>query len=98
MTRWVNLGPGFDSEDPLWKIHVYGRPVCRPERLDDLVASPRLYFEEQAPDWFEELRDRNLSYLKDEQYKKDGLFEEYPFEYPLNPSTWHISYKEPSKL
>lgn len=24
MTRWVNLGPGRDKEDPLWKIHIYG--------------------------------------------------------------------------
>lgn len=71
MTRWVSLGPVLTTEDPLWKAHVYG-PRERRARLDaeHLAHSPRLCFEGEAPESFEDLRSRNLSYLKDHHYKR----------------------------
>lgn len=95
MTRWVNLGPGLTQEDPLWKTHVsWPDPPCWKLDGDDpehfLTESPRLCFEDMAPQSFEDLRSRNLSYLRDQQYKKV-----MPFIAGLN--LWHISYKEPSK-
>ncbi|KAJ5639751.1 uncharacterized protein N7484_007613 [Penicillium longicatenatum] len=62
MTRWVNLGPGGDKEDPLWKIHLHGS-FAFPERLEDslITQSPRVCFEDMAPLSFEDLRSRNLS-------------------------------------
>lgn len=97
MTRWINLGPGLTKQDPLWNAHLI-RPAFLRERLDRdhpeqflTAQSPRLCFEETAPQSFEELRSRNLSYLKDQQYK-NGL----PF-IAGEPNFWYISYKEPSK-
>lgn len=92
MTRWVSLGPGLTKEDPLWKTHVR-MPLGRRAQVDwddpSFVAhSPRLCFEDEASEPFEDLRSRNLSYLNDRQYKRA-----MPCIAQLN--LWHISYTEP---
>lgn len=91
MTRWLNLGPGLTKEDPLWKTHVLGGIPRRRLDEDDLEESPRLCFEDMAPQSFEDLRSRNLSYLRDQQYKNVMPF------IAAGLNVWYISYKEPSK-
>lgn len=93
MTRWVNLGPGRDKEDPLWKIHIHDS-YAFPEQLEDslITQSPRVCFEDMAPLSFEDLRSRNLSYLCNERYKKGKPFVRQ------ERGVYHISYKEPSKI
>lgn len=98
MTRWVNLGPGLTDQDPLWKAHVCfpmgpgGRLGGHYDPEPILGAqSPRLCFEDTASQSFEDLRSRNLSYLRDQQYKKVMPFT------AAGRNVWHISYKEPSK-
>lgn len=93
MTRWVNLGPGLDPEDPLWKIRVFWSSTRRPEQLplSMMTDSPRLCFENQSPESFEKLRVRNLSYLTEGQYRKKKLLVR------LNPWAWYIPYKEPPR-
>lgn len=92
MTRWVNLGTGQDREDPLWKIHTFD-PKNPPAALDDSLTtqSPRACFEDMTSLSFEDLRSRNLSYLRDRDYKKGKPFVREGKNY------YHISYKEPSK-
>lgn len=95
MTRWVNLGPGIHGEDPLWKIHIF---TCNnrtiPYELPSwlILRSPRTCFENTASLSFEDLRSRNISYLRGDLYKKGGSFA-----FERTDSVWHISYKEPSK-
>ena len=52
---------------------------------------PRLCFEEMAPQSFEDLRSRNLSYLESQQFKNGKPFTK------AGGNRWHIAYKEPSK-
>lgn len=72
MTIWVNLGPCLTKEVLLWKTHVWF-PSSPRARLDEddtehlLTTIPRLCFEDKAPQSFEDLQSRNLSYLKDQQ-------------------------------
>lgn len=94
MTRWVNLGSGLDEEDPLWKVHVFhsyesARVDPLPRRL--MVYSPRLGFEIQSIESFEQLKSRNLYFLREDRYKKGE-----PFVKECR-RLWHISYKEPPK-
>jgi hypothetical protein len=77
MTRWVNLGPGLDREDPLWKIHTYHTSTRSfPKRLHDslITHSPRKCFEDMGSLSFEDLRSRNISYLRGDQYEKGRPF------------------------
>lgn len=94
MTRWVNLGRGVEADDPLWKIHIFqaydtARVDPLPRRL--MVSSPRLCFEVQSPESFEQLKSRNLYFLRESRYKKGKPFVKEVC------GLWHISYKEPSK-
>lgn len=97
MTRWINLGPGLDHEDPLWKIHTNGCPEDRRQKIDksQKSESPRICFEEVASESFEELQARNLSYLEGNRFQKgkpfriDDTHRKKPF--------WYIAYKDPSR-
>jgi hypothetical protein len=93
MTRWVNLGPGLDHEDPLWRICVGWSSAPRPKQLPQsmMTKSPRLCYENQSPESFEELRTRNLSYLTKGRYRKGKPLVR------LGQWLWYIPYKEPSK-
>ncbi|CAG7949319.1 unnamed protein product [Penicillium nalgiovense] len=86
MTRWLNLGPGLTKDDLFWKSHVW---LGRPDR-DGSKRSPRLWFEDMASQSFEDLRSLNLSYLRNEQYKK-------VMSVIAGRNVWYISYKKPSK-
>ncbi|KAJ5486591.1 hypothetical protein N7530_000891 [Penicillium desertorum] len=86
MTRWLNLGPGLTKDDLLWKGHVW----LGPPDGDGSKRSPRLWFEDMAPQSFEDLRSLNLSYLRDEQY--ENVMSVIP-----GRNIWYISYKQPSK-
>lgn len=88
MTRWFNLGNGADHNDPLWRAHSYG--CTEGPNIPQNLRSARLCFEDQAPETFDRLRERNLSYLKGAKYKKG-----YPF-VKNSRDLWHISYKDPS--
>lgn len=93
MTRWINLGQGLDYEDPLWRIRAAWCLGCRPEKLPHsmMTESPRLCFESQSPESFEELCSRNLFYLTKDRYKMGKPFVWEP------PRFWYIPYKEPPK-
>lgn len=96
MTRWVNLGPCLTKEDLLWKTHVWfpGYPRARLDEDDSedlLTRIPRLCFEEKAPQSFEDLQSRNLSYLRDQQHKNVMPF------IAAGINVWYMSYKDPSK-
>ncbi|KAJ5930918.1 hypothetical protein N7466_006411 [Penicillium verhagenii] len=69
ITRWVNLGLGLTQNDILWRNHVYSSPGYKSPLPDHLVTNPRFCFEDKASESFEELRSRNLSYLRDDRYK-----------------------------
>lgn len=95
MTRWINLGSGIHRDDPLWKIHVFTcndgtMPYELPISL--MLQSPRTCFENTTSLSFEDLRSRNISYLRDDRYKKGGAFVS-----DKANALWHMSYKEPSK-
>lgn len=99
MTRWVNLGPGLTQEDLMWRTPVYSFMGGSRRRFDrdalealphiPTTRSPRLYFEDIAPQPLQNLRSRNLSYLKDQQYT-------IVMPFLAVGNFWHISYKEPS--
>jgi hypothetical protein len=94
MTRWLNLGPGLDEEDPLWKSHTYSTDVHRLHCGFDPDYSveeqcPTCRFEETAPLSFRDLRLRNLSYLRDKQYRRT-------MRYAYGSDTWHSPFREPS--
>ncbi|CAG8895312.1 unnamed protein product [Penicillium egyptiacum] len=69
LTTWINLGPGLTPDDPRWKIHSCEN---RGVTLDpnDRTDSPRVSFENASPRLLGALLSRNLSYLKDQQYRK----------------------------
>lgn len=80
ITRWVNLGPGLDEKDPLWKSHASAlkshRRYCgfipnHPHEAQD----PKECFEEATSQSIKDLRLRNLSYLKDGGYRKIMRYE-----------------------
>lgn len=93
MTRWVNLGPGLDHEDPLWRICVGWSSAPRPEQLPQsmMTKSSRLCYENQSPEPLEELRFSNLSYLTEGKYTKEKPL------VSLGPWLWYIPYKYHSK-
>lgn len=75
ITRWLNLGPGLDQQDPLWKNHTRTNDVApRYSGFDPNYSveaqDPRLRFEETVSRPFEDLRLRNLSYLRDDRYRR----------------------------
>lgn len=96
MTRWVNLGPGLAKDDLLWKTHVRFTEYPRP-RLDEndterlVMGVPRFCFEDMAPQSFEDLQSRNLSYLRDQKYKTPMPF------IAAGLNVWYMSCKEPPK-
>lgn len=71
LTTWINLGPGLTPDDPRWKVLSV---ACRDEGvtlgLNDQKPSPRACFEKASPRSLEALRSCNLSYLKDQRFKK----------------------------
>lgn len=88
LTRWVNLGPGLNPEDPRWKIHVNStssRPTELPTALK--AQNPRFCFEQTALQSYEDLFSQNDSYLKDNQYQNNELF------IPAGEDTWYIPHK-----
>jgi hypothetical protein len=94
MTRWLNLGPGLDDEDPLWKSHTYSPHARRlhygfdPDySVEEQCTTCR--FEETAPLSFRDLRLRNISYLRDKQYRRI-------MRYAYGRNTWHSPFREPS--
>ncbi|CRL30144.1 Cyclin-like F-box [Penicillium camemberti] len=94
LTRWVNLGPGLTQDDILWNTQVIAPYSDSWIDLDDprhLLTSPRLCFEEMAPQSFEDLRSRNLSHLENQQFKNGKPFTK------AGGNRWYIAYKEPSK-
>lgn len=96
MTRWINVGAGIDRDDPLWKIHswAFDHATMRDKLPSSLkLQSPRKCFESTASLSFQDLRSRNISYLRDDRYKKGK-----PFDYEKELCFWHISYKEPSEF
>lgn len=96
LTRWINLGRGLTQEDPLWDTRVRMSASWLPRRFNGVAAgippthNPRSCFEDMTPQSLEDLRSRNLSHLKDQQYKVAMSFHE-------SKQLWHISYKEPPK-
>lgn len=92
MTRWINLGTGVDHRDPLWNVHAWRASKLPAPRLPKsmTVESPYRGFEPLASETFQTLRARNLSYLKEKQYKKGKHFVR------LGQSLWYISYQDPS--
>ena len=71
LTTWMNLGPGLTPDDPRWRIHSRGYEN-RGVTLDpnDRTGSPRVSFENVSPLSLGALLSRNLSYLKDQRYRK----------------------------
>lgn len=97
MTRWAYPGSGPTRRDPAWMSHLTLAYIPDERLLDGLDLSrhlpkaqkARLRFEKSAPQSFEEIRSRNLSYLKDQEYKRIMPFN-------ARDSFWHIQYKDPS--
>ena len=94
MTRWINLGPGLDHEDPLWRIRVSWSSAPRPEQLPQsmMTKNPRFCYENQDPGPLERLQIRNLSYLTKGKYQKPK-----PFIRLNRVMGWYIPYQELSK-
>ncbi|KAJ5611606.1 hypothetical protein N7528_008711 [Penicillium herquei] len=99
MTRWVNLGCGLTQDDILWSTHV-DSIRARIERVPDyLHTTPRLCFEDIAPETFEELRARNLCSLRNKKFHRSQQYQ------TVMSSTcgyaggyvWYIWYKVPSR-
>ncbi|CAG8909115.1 unnamed protein product [Penicillium egyptiacum] len=71
LTTWINLGPGLTPDDPRWLVHCcsweLNRVTLDPNHRKD---SPRVCFENVSPRSLEALRSCNLSYLKDQRYKR----------------------------
>lgn len=74
ITRWFNLGDGLSPYDPRWKRHAESADrvhtgKVRPSPCDG-KTSPQVCFENASLRPLEALRSCNLSYLKDQRYKK----------------------------
>ncbi|KAJ5148945.1 hypothetical protein N7448_000523 [Penicillium atrosanguineum] len=71
LTTWINLDPGLTLDDPRWKFHGKSSRLTKvtldPNERKD---SPRVYFEIVSSRSLAALRSCNLSYLRDQQYKK----------------------------
>lgn len=88
LTTWINLGPGLTPDDPRWIIHS-----CSHENRDvtldpnDCTGSPRVSFENVSPLSLGALLSRNLSYLKDQRYRKvmRPVYQYYP-----NEGLWYL--------
>lgn len=75
MTRWLNLGPGLGHDDPLWRVHIDNcEGPAEPLHNSITVKNSRLFFEGLTSEPFEELRSRNLSYLRGRQYENGKQF------------------------
>lgn len=95
ITRWVNLGRGLTPDHPMWKIHACfpagGHGLLDRGDPEHFLQSPRICFEDMATQSIDDLRSRNLSYLRDQQYKRVMPFTAAELD------VWHISYTEPWK-
>ena len=94
LTKWFNLGPGQDEEDLLWKTHsLILHPVDPHCGFDPNYSvseqCARRHFEEAVSQSFEELRVRNMSYLKDKEYTR-------VMRYVRNRKAWYSPFREPS--
>lgn len=92
ITRWVNLGPGFDQKCLFWKPHVVSSRlwyIAFDPAYSVQEQSPKQRFEETAPQSFRELRHRNIAYLKDKEYRRI-------MRYSRNWGVWHSPFREPS--
>lgn len=88
MTRWIHLGCGLIPEDPLWNKHTW-QPLCGIHQTNIMEnacpgRSPRLCYEQRAPQSFKDLRSRNRYYLRNQRYKYEEPFRE------AGPSFWEI--------
>lgn len=74
ITTWFNLGDGLSPDDPRWKRHAglaYPLHTSKVGRSPwNVKNTPRVFFENASPRSLAALRDCNLSYLKNERYKK----------------------------
>ena len=88
LTTWINLGPGLTPDDPRWRIYS-----CSHENQgvtlgpNDCTGSPRVSFENVSPLSLGALLSRNLSYLKDQRYRKvmRPVYQYYP-----NEGLWYL--------
>lgn len=90
ITRWVSLGSGLSRYDPLWISQAYSRGVLDKFNTEG-YESPRMCFEELAPESFQEVTSRNLSYLENHRYRKDARFT------ASEDGFWYTPYKDPGK-
>ncbi|KAJ5186405.1 hypothetical protein N7449_011169 [Penicillium cf. viridicatum] len=71
LTTWINLGPDLTPDDPRWIVHSCGGELSKvtlgPNHRKD---SSRVCFENVSPRSLEALRSCNLSYLKDQRFKR----------------------------
>jgi hypothetical protein len=69
LTVWFNLGPGLTPDDPRWQIRSgqHGDMTLDPAHGTE---SPRAFYENASPRPLKELLSINLSYLKDQRYRK----------------------------
>ncbi|CAG8176007.1 unnamed protein product [Penicillium salamii] len=93
-TKWLNLGPGLDERDMRWKTHtnsyyetIFYLGFDRDYPVDE--QCPKTRFEKTATQSLEDLRHRNISYLKDKQY-------ETVMRYAWGRGTWYDPFREPS--
>ncbi|CAG7922449.1 unnamed protein product [Penicillium olsonii] len=94
MTRWYRLGDGLNQDDPIWRSHTSEGEefAVRCEADPNFLIDDEYYmqrFEETAALSFNELVDRNLSYLKNKEYKR-------VMRYERDWKTWHSPFREPS--
>lgn len=87
ITKWINLGAGSTPDDPQWSVHS-SEPLKDHSKVE---GNARVFFEHASPRSLEALRFRNLSYLKNERYKKVM----HPSFRPKN--IWFIQSRPPRK-
>ncbi|CAG8410165.1 unnamed protein product [Penicillium salamii] len=86
-----NYEPRTHRDNLLWRLRArYSMDGMMPDELSSslMLQSPRVCFERTASLSFQDLRSRNISYLRGDRYKKGQ-----PFTYEQKPDFWHISYK-----
>jgi hypothetical protein len=96
ITRWLNLGPGLDEEDPIWKAHIgkfwpsiQGLHCGFDPNYSIEAQCPKRRFEETAPRSFKDLYRRNLCHLRDKEYTRTMW-------YSYEQRVWHSPFREPS--
>lgn len=91
ITKWFNLGDGLSPDDPRWKRHAELADRVHTGKVRRCPCngknSPRVCFEKASPRSLAALRSCNLSYLKDEQYKK-VMYRAWELWYTPRKSNW----------